>query len=231
MLRSRTTTSGPQAGALASASSPSPASPTISKSSRSRTTRASTRYSSLSSQRKSRIAGRHCGASTRSAFQPPWPCDQPDGAGPRRAALAAVACAAAALGLAGPARAATVLVGDVARPGAQAAAAGHGACDHALTAEEAAGAAMSPCAWPAPAGDWGPPLLVGAGEQLEVTLDAPATVVRATVTTTGAAPARAVLGPVDLTDAGDGRTWRLSLTVDAAALGGGSLGLALFVDG
>jgi hypothetical protein len=90
---------------------------------------------------------------------------------------------------------------------------------------------MSPCAWPAPAGDWGPPLLVGAGEQLEVTLDTPATVVRATVTTTGAAPPRALLGPVDLTDAGDGRTWRLSLTVDAAALEDGSLGLALFVDG
>jgi hypothetical protein len=152
-------------------------------------------------------------------------------AGLRRAAL--LAAVAASVVTAAPARAATVLVGDVARAGAQAAAADRGACDHPLSADEAAGTVASACAWPAHAGDWGPPLLVQTGETLEVTLDAPASAVRATVVTTGTAAARAVLGPADLTPAGpDARAWQLALTgVTADDLAAGSLGLALLVDG
>jgi hypothetical protein len=152
-------------------------------------------------------------------------------AGLRRAAL--VAAVAASAVAAAPARAATVLVGDVARPGAQAAAADHGPCDHPLTADEAAGAVASSCAWPAHTDDWGPPLLVEAGDTLDVTLDAPAGAVRATVVTTGTVPGRAVLGPADLAPASvDGRDWRLALTaVTADDLAAGSLGLALLVDG
>jgi hypothetical protein len=136
-----------------------------------------------------------------------------------------------ALAPAAPARAATVLAGDLARPGAQAAALGRGACDRPLTAEEAAGAAASPCAWPAPAGDWGPPLIVEAGDTLEVDVDVPVSGVRVAITTTGA-PRRVVLGPVDLVPASaDGRAWRIPLTFAAADLEGGSLGVALVIDG
>lgn len=152
-------------------------------------------------------------------------------AGLRRAALLAAVAATAVP--AGQAHAGTVLVGDVARPGAQAAAAGHGPCDHPLTVDEAAGAVVASCAWPAHGGDWGPPLLVAAGDPLDVALGAPAAAVRATVVTTGAVPARALLGPADLTPAGaDGRDWRLALTgVTGDDLAAGALGLALLVDG
>jgi hypothetical protein len=129
------------------------------------------------------------------------------------------------------ARAATVLVGDVARPGAQAVAIDRGPCDHPLTPEEASGTVASPCAWPAPGGDWGPPLVVQAGDTLEVDLDAPATTVRLTTATT-AAPRRVVLGPADLMATyTDGRIWQIPLSFAAADLEGGGLGAALLVDG
>jgi hypothetical protein len=129
------------------------------------------------------------------------------------------------------ARAATVVVGDLARPGAQTAAIDRGPCDHALTAEEASGAAASPCAWPAPGGDWGPPLLVEAGDVLEVDLDVPVSGISVSITTTDA-PRRVVLGPGDLAPASaDGRAWRLTLSLPATELEGGPVGLALVIDG
>jgi hypothetical protein len=126
---------------------------------------------------------------------------------------------------------ATVLVGDLARPGAQAAAVDRGPCDHVLTPEEGSGATPGPCGWPASDGDWGSPLIVAAADTLEVDLDAPASTVRATVITT-AAPRRVVLGPVDLAPAADdGRAWRVALAVAETDLDSASLGLALVVDG
>jgi hypothetical protein len=130
-----------------------------------------------------------------------------------------------------PARAATFLVGDLARPGAQSAAIDRGACDHALTPDEASGTVASPCGWPAPGGDWGPPLIVEAGDVLEVDLDVPVSGVRAAITTTEA-PRRVVLGPADLAPAsGDGRAWRMPLSLAQADLDAGSLGLALVIEG
>ena len=149
----------------------------------------------------------------------------------RRWPRALVVVAMLAVASPSSARAATVVVGDLARPGAQAAAVDRGPCDHPLTPDEGSGAVPSPCGWPAPDGDWGPPLIVGAGDTVEVDLDAPASAVRATVTTT-AAPRRVILGPADLAPAGgDGRSWRVVLSVAEADLDAGSLGLALVVDG
>ena len=147
---------------------------------------------------------------------------------PRRVLVVALTLVALAPS---PARAATVLVGDLARPGAQSAALDRGACDHALTPEEAAGAVASPCAWPAAGGDWGPPLIAEAGDALEVDVDVPVSGIGVAITTTDA-PRRVVLGPSDLAPASaDGRAWRMTLSLSASELEARSLGLALVIDG
>jgi hypothetical protein len=145
--------------------------------------------------------------------------------------LLPVLAAAATAGTAATAGATTVVLRNTSRPSVVAEMLQLGPCDHAITADEAAGTTPTPCVWPPPGGNWDPPVTTVAGDTLEVALGAaPAAPPQAALVTFGA-QRRLVLGPGDLTPTSDdGRLWQIALPDPLPDLALG-LGVALVVDG
>ncbi|QEC46282.1 hypothetical protein FSW04_00940 [Baekduia soli] len=150
---------------------------------------------------------------------------------PRAAPLALLLALAIALAGASTAGAAVVVLQDLTHPASVLELPVAGACDHAITDEESAGVVPLPCPWPAPGGDWGPPLTVRPGDTLQLSLGAPPAVAPQASLVAFGAVRRLVLGPGELTPTSpDGLTWTVTLPVTLDPLGGG-LGFALVVDG